>query len=100
MNLDVWESNYAFPPRIWDKDADIWKAWTTSLRVGYATKEMYNRHIVRFIAHADKSIAEVNEEDLRNYQSALQADGKSEKNAQRILAPIRAYWSFALTNQQ
>lgn len=99
MKLDVRQSNYAFPPRVWDKDADIWKAWVTSLRTGYATKEMYKRHIVRFITHADKSITEVSEEDLQSYQSALQADGKSEGNIERIMAPIRKYWQFALSQR-
>lgn len=88
----------SIPPRIWERDKETWKAWYYSLtKASSATKQQYKRYIADFLYEVNKSITEVTEQDIAEYERGLQAVVVSTSVANRM-RPIRAYWKFAKQN--
>lgn len=88
----------SIPPRIWEQDKHIWKAWSTTLKATLATRQRYKRIIADFYDSFNKPIRQVTENDIMSYELALQACGQAASTIRRSLAPIRAYWKFAQQN--
>lgn len=86
----------AIPPRIWEQDQDAWRAWAASLNVDYHTKETYKRAICAFYGACWKSVTSWAEDDFRQYEALLRADGRPENYIKQHVNPVRAYWRFTL----
>lgn len=81
-------------PRIWEQDKATWKAWYVSLTASAATKQSYKRYIADFYYEVNKTIAEVTEQDILDYDAEL-SKILSPSSVNTRLRAIRAYWKFA-----
>lgn len=86
----------SIPPRIWEQDKALWKAWLASLKAKAATIQQYKRIVTEFYFSMEKPIGECSEADLAFYK---RVDGLSlaSSTVSRRMRIIRAYWTFAHT---
>lgn len=84
----------SIPPRIWEQDKAMWRAWLDSLNAGIRTKQTYKGYIVDFTYEIEKSISQVTEQDILDYHTML-GEHSAASSAKARIRVIRAYWNFA-----
>lgn len=87
----------SIPPRIWEQDKAIWKAWSTSLKATLATRQKYKRIIAELYHATNMAILQLTEKDLTDYAEIdlRYWEELAPSTIKQRMSIIRAYWKFA-----
>lgn len=89
----------SIPPRIWEQDKKVWRAWYESLSASIASRQQYKRYIADFLHEINKSISEITNQDILDYGGVLSTQYAPNTVNSRI-GTIRAYWKFAQEHKE